>query len=112
MDVTQKQPPKFIVPPLDSIVLTRETGEPPRMVTIVVRASKDKARDILRIRRIHGMLLSYPGDDKFAIYLIENGKGIRLEFPSDTTHFSDELRLRLESVVGSENIKVERITLQ
>jgi DNA polymerase-3 subunit alpha len=111
-ETVENKPLSFIALPAERPAVIPNRNEPQFMITIVVRASKDKARDILRIRRIHGRLLSYPGDDKFAIYLIENGKGIQLEFPNDTTNIHDELRSWLEAVVGVENIKIERITLQ
>ena len=81
------------------------------MVTVVLRSLGDKARDILRMRRIYGMLISYPGNDKFGFYVIERNRGYRLEFPNDTTNISGELRSRLESLVGVENVIVEPITL-
>ncbi|MBI3158112.1 MAG: DNA polymerase III subunit alpha [Chloroflexi bacterium] len=85
---------------------------PPQMVTVVLRSTGDRARDILRMRRIHGMLISYPGHDRFAIYVIERKRGYRLEFPNDTTALHDELRARLEQVVGAENVKIEPILFQ
>ncbi|MCH7663373.1 MAG: DNA polymerase III subunit alpha, partial [Chloroflexi bacterium] len=35
-----------------------------KLVTVQIDTSGDKARDILRIRRIYGMLISYPGNDR------------------------------------------------
>ena len=67
------------------------------MVTVVLRSMGDKERDILRMRRIYGMLISEPGDDRFAFYVIERNRGYRLEFPSDTTDFSDDLKARLDT---------------
>jgi DNA polymerase-3 subunit alpha len=88
-----------------------ETREP-QMITIVLRAMGDKPRDILRMRRIYGMLISYPGNDRFAFYVIERDRGYRFEFPNDTTSFSDELLARLEDVVGEGNVIFEPITYQ
>ncbi|TAK11820.1 MAG: DNA polymerase III subunit alpha [Anaerolineae bacterium] len=102
-------PPPVILPQKPA---SRSRGDAPQMVTVVLRSSGDRARDILRMRRIHGMLISYPGDDRFAIYVIEKKRGYRLEFPNDSTLFTDELRSRLEQVVGAENIKVEPILYQ
>ncbi len=89
-----------------------DSGVQPKMLTVVLRSMGDKVRDILRIRRIHGMLISFPGNDRFAFYVIERSRGYRLEFPNDTTNFNDELRAKLEQVVGAENIKIETITYQ
>jgi hypothetical protein len=58
------------------------------------------------------MLISYPGDDRFAFYVIERKRGYRFEFPNDTTLINDELRARLETLVGTENIIIEPITFQ
>jgi hypothetical protein len=82
------------------------------MLTIYLRASGDRARDILHMRRVHGSLISYPGQDKFAFYLIEGRRGFLLEFPNDTTHYGDELKQRLEDLVGPNNVRVETITFQ
>ncbi|MDH5607652.1 MAG: OB-fold nucleic acid binding domain-containing protein, partial [Anaerolineae bacterium] len=87
-------------------------GRQPQMVTIVLRSMGDKVRDILRMRRIHGMMISYPGHDRFAFYMIEHSRGYRMEFPNDTTEYNEELRARLEDIVGSENIMTEPITFQ
>ncbi len=95
--------------------VTQPVGEakrPPQMLTVVMRSLGDKERDILRMRRVYGMLISDPGPDRFAFYLIERNRGYRLEFPSDSTLLSDALRRRLEELIGVENVIVEPITLQ
>jgi len=82
------------------------------MVTVVLRSMGDKARDKLRLRRVHGMLISFPGRDHFAFYIVERERGYRIEFPNDTTGINDELLARLEQVIGKENVIVEPITYQ
>lgn len=82
------------------------------MLTVVMRSLGDKERDILRMRRVYGMLISDPGPDRFAFYVIERSRGYRLEFPSDTTHLTDDLRRKLEKLMGVENVIVEPITIQ
>jgi hypothetical protein len=86
--------------------------QPPQMVTVVLRASGDKMRDILRIRRIHGTLISSPGTDRFAFYIVEAGRNYSLEFPNFTTGVSEDLLGRLKAMVGVENVRVEKITIQ
>ena len=82
------------------------------MLTIVMRSLGDKERDILRMRRVYGMLISDPGPDRFAFYVIERNRGYRLEFPSDTTYLTDDLMKKLELLMGKDNIILEPITLQ
>jgi DNA polymerase-3 subunit alpha len=97
--------PPFLVPPIS--IPARETTY---MVTVILRASNDKARDILRIRRLHGTIMSYPGKDRFAFHVFEQGKGYLLEFPNDTTGMCPELVSRLQEMVGGDNVRVEPIT--
>jgi hypothetical protein len=83
-----------------------------RMVTVVMRSSGDKARDNLRIRRIYGTFISYPGNDRFAFYVLEGKRGYLLEFPNDTTGYCKELHSHLVTIAGVENVRVEPITFQ
>jgi DNA polymerase-3 subunit alpha len=83
-----------------------------RMLTVVLRSTGDKPRDVLRIRRIHGIITSYPGDDRFAIHVFERGRGYLLEFPNFTAGVTQELVERLSTLLGTENVRVETITFQ
>jgi hypothetical protein len=103
------QLPPYLVSP--NPVVDGEQGEI-RMVTVVVRSTGDKMRDVLRLRRIHGIVTTYPGEDRFAFHVFERGRGYLLEFPNFTAGLCDELLQRLGDLVGSENVRVERITFQ
>jgi DNA polymerase-3 subunit alpha len=98
--------PPYLMPPVPTV----EQRQTIRMITVVLRASGDKARDVLRLRRIHGTIMSFPGSDRFAIQVFEQGRGYRMEFPNDTTGMCPELISRLHGLVGSENVRVEPIT--
>ena len=104
----EESPGQYIVSPDEN----KDDGPPSQMLRMVLRSSGDKARDILRIRRIHGMLISYPGKDRFAFYVIEGSKGYLMEFPNDTIGIGDELMARMTSLLGAENLRVEEITYQ
>jgi hypothetical protein len=97
----------YIIPP----PAPRE-GEAVYMITIVLRATGDKTRDVLRMRRIHGIASTYPGNDRLAFHVFERGLGYLVEFPNFTTGWSPELISRLNFLVGSENVRVEPITFQ
>jgi hypothetical protein len=79
------------------------------MITVVLRSSGDKTRDVLRLRRIYGILNSYPGSDRFAIHVSERGRMYLLEFPNLTVGYAPELITRLASLVGQDNVRVEKI---
>ena len=46
-------------------------GPEPSLVTIMLRSSGDRQRDTRRMRRIHALLASYPGNDRFAFKVYE-----------------------------------------
>lgn len=100
--------PRYLVPPTKPLA---EDGSV-QMVTIVFRTTGDKTRDVLRLRRIHGIMTSYPGVDRFAFHVFERGKGYLLEFPNFTVGYCPELLSRLTPLIGSENIRIEKITFQ
>jgi len=98
--------PPFLVSPIP----INEKREDVYMITVVLRSSGDKPRDILKLRRIHGTIMSYPGNDRFAFHVFEKGRGYLLEFPNFTTYMCRDLISRLNLLVGTENVKVEKIT--
>lgn len=112
VDKLSEEPGIFPPSPPEKVMSTPEEASESQMATIVLRSTGDKARDILRLRRVYGILISEPGNDRFAFYVIERDRGYRFEFPNDTTSISKELQARLENVVGDGNVIVEPITYQ
>jgi DNA polymerase-3 subunit alpha len=80
-----------------------------RMLTVILRQSGDKVRDNIRMRHAYGILISYPGVDRFAFLVYERGHGFQIEFPNFTTGINPELLSRLNKLVGSENVHVETL---
>ena len=99
--------PPYLVPPV-----TTQDGGTVHMITIILRTTGDKTRDVLRLRRMHGIIMSYPGNDRFAFQVYERGRGYLVEFPNFTTGLCPELITRLRMLVGSKNVIVEQITFQ
>jgi hypothetical protein len=64
------------------------------------------------MRRIYGIVSSYPGNDRFAFHVFERSRGYLIEFPNFTTGWCPELIQKLNFLVGSENVRVEPITFQ
>jgi DNA polymerase-3 subunit alpha len=83
-----------------------------RMVMVTLRPTGDQLRDNLRMRQAYGTLISYPGNDRFAFRIFERGRSYQIEFPNFTTGLNPELLVRLQRLVGSDNIKVEQLTFQ
>jgi DNA polymerase III subunit alpha len=100
------------LPPLILSPIPVSDRENIHMVTVVLRPSGDRTRDVLRLRRIHGIISSYPGNDRFAIHVFERSRGYLIEFPNLTTGLCPELISKLNLVAGAENVRVDSITFQ
>ncbi len=100
--------PPFIVPPTPGLKEDQQV----QMMTIVIRSTGDKTRDELRMRMLHGVITSYPGNDRFAFHVFVQGRGYLLEFPNCTIGLCPELIDRLSTFVGIENVRVDQIMFQ
>jgi hypothetical protein len=100
--------PPYLVPPT---FVTHEESTV-HMITVAFRSTGDKTRDVLRLRRIHGIITSYPGNDRFAFHVFERGRGYLLEFPNFTIGYCPELLSRLSGLIGKENVRIDKITFQ
>jgi DNA polymerase-3 subunit alpha len=105
---TPKKPP-LIISMLDNTLILKDPEKDEfRMVTVIMRSTlKEPDRGMMRIKRVVGLLRSYPGRDKFGLMIFENGKRFDMEFPNDTTGYCQELVRRLKDLVGEDNIQVK-----
>jgi len=109
-DVTEKgfvQPP-VIMAPLPPLFRMSDQNDV-KLVTVTIKASGEKDRDMRRIRRVHGLLNSFPGRDRFCFLVFEHGYRHLLDFPNDSTNVNTELIGQLSELVGRDNIRVENI---
>jgi DNA polymerase-3 subunit alpha len=86
-----------------------EPERPPRLITISMQPNGDLERDKRRLKNIHGVLIAYPGKDRFSLQIFEGEKGHLIDFPNDTTRICPEMLTRLKVVLGDENWRVEEI---
>ena len=89
-----------------------EETEKPRMLTVVLRSTGDKARDIRRLHRVHGLLRACPGNDRFSFFIFENNHYYLIEYPNDSIQITPVLVHKLAEMVGEKNLKIEQIHLQ
>jgi len=89
--------------------LITSPGEEPsqRTLKVELRSSGNKDQDKRRLQRLLGFMHSCPGQDHFALLLVENGHRYMLDFPNDTTGICEELLRRLGEIVGAHNVSVE-----
>jgi len=105
------RPPLPIAPP-QAIPRPEFDNAPPQLISILMRPSGNPERDRRRIKHIYGILISYPGKDRFSFRIYENGKGYLLDFPNDTTRVCPDMLERLKRLIGEDGWRVEPLVYQ
>ena len=99
----------FIVPPAIIKESNEQKGERVHIITISIRSTGDKGRDIRRLRRIHGLLRSVPGKDRFSFICYEYGHRYVMDFPNESIGINKAIINRIAAMVGKENLQVEEL---
>jgi DNA polymerase-3 subunit alpha len=102
-------PPVVPPPPMSS---PEPDNAPPQLISILMRPCGSPERDRRRIKHIYGILISYPGKDRFSFRIFENGKGYLLDFPNDTTRVCPDMLERLKKLIGEDTWRVEPLVYQ
>jgi hypothetical protein len=85
-------------------------GQPARLVVISIEGTGDKERDKRRMKRLHGLLTSYPGDDQFEFSVHDyDERRYQLRFPNDTTGFCADLERLLHELLGTGAVAVRTL---
>ncbi|MDD5368740.1 MAG: DNA polymerase III subunit alpha [Anaerolineaceae bacterium] len=104
--------PPYLVSSVGIGVKPPRKEDQPQMLTVIIRSTGDKKRDVLRLRCIHGALVACPGKDRFAFHVFEEGRGFMLEFPNESTGVNQDLLEKLIRLAGEGNIRVDPILVQ
>jgi len=75
-------------------------------VRVIASRSGDQNKDKRMLQRIHGALVSQPGQDTFSIALADGDDIVEFEFPNDTTCCAPELLEKLARIVPPESIEI------
>lgn len=84
----------------------------PRMAVITIGSTGNKERDVRRLKRIHGALVSSPGHDHFVFQVFENNRNFLLEFPNETTGLTADLLATLVDLAGEGNLRIDPYRVQ
>lgn len=79
-----------------------------RRVVITLTNSGDKDRDLRLLKRVHGLLTSSPGPDRFEFQIREGARHYQLRFPNHTTGLSSELAGQLTNLLGPDSVDIQR----
>ncbi len=82
----------------------------PRRISITIDSCGDKSQDVRRIRRLHDILVSRPGQDRFAFLVNERNVCYEIDFPNATTGLTEPLIHKLEGLMGGNNIDIAQIS--
>ena len=95
------------VPQESSQEKTNAQVPPKHHLYITIPRTDDQERDIARLGELHNLLTSYPGEDRFTLY-ISNGRGmVELSFPNATTGYCVTLRKALVEMLGAGTVRAE-----
>ena len=78
-------------------------------MTIIIKREPDNPIEsiIRKMKRVHGLITSYPGRDQFAFLIKEGGKTNLVEFPDTMTNICEELLSKIRKEIGEKNIQIE-----
>jgi DNA polymerase-3 subunit alpha len=96
----QAAPPDVIPSRPDS------TTNVPVKLRIKIKRSSDPELDRRRMQHIHGVLISFPGNDQFSFVVSDQKGNVEIDFSNDTTHYCPDLEVKLSRLVGQEDIQV------
>ncbi len=83
-----------------------DTAADARRLVVRIPRSEDPERDRRLVERVHGILISFHGKDRFS-FVMDSGDGlIEVDFPDDTTHYCDALVARLTTLIGDAAVAV------
>ncbi|MBT3338463.1 MAG: DNA polymerase III subunit alpha [Anaerolineae bacterium] len=94
---------------MPSLLPAKEPERAPRLITISLKPNGSLERDKRRLGNIHGVLISFPGRDRFTLQIYEGDKGHLIDFPNDTTRICPQMLSRLKTVLGNEDWRIEEI---
>jgi len=117
----RKREPSLIVDSATNEVLSTRPREVPPLpaaptapsvslvhLRITLPRTQDLEQLIKRLGQVYDLLQSYPGEDRFSLYVENGGQGrLQIDFPNDTTRHCPELDRQLRPLVGSGTIIVE-----
>ncbi len=78
-----------------------------RHLHITITRTGEQEQDSERLGKVHNLLRSYEGDDRFSLYLVSDGRRVQLDFPNATTSYCPALEETLAGMLGAGAIRVE-----
>ncbi|MDE2778391.1 MAG: DNA polymerase III subunit alpha [Chloroflexota bacterium] len=78
-----------------------------RTVFLGISESDDPIEDAHLLREVISMLLEYPGKDRVNLEIYTEGRRVVMDLPVVSTGYCDEMRQRLESLLGANSVLLQ-----
>lgn len=78
----------------------------PRHLHITIPPDADRERKIDWVGQVYELLCRREGRDTFSLYLDDNDRRVRIDFPNATTNYNPDLERRLIDILGADRVKV------
>jgi len=78
-----------------------------KRIVITLPPSENVDEGRRQFKRVYDALISHPGDDRFMVDIVERDQHYKLDFPNDTTHYSDELMQQLLKFISADSIDIQ-----
>ena len=85
---------------------TRGPETPPLQLTLSLTESGDAQQDTMMLREALGVILEYPGQNQVLLSVRSPGRTTLMELPVVSTGYCEDMRLRLENVLGEDTVFV------
>ena len=80
---------------------------PARTVFVGITESEDPVEDAHLLREVIALLLEYPGKDRVNLEIYTEGRRVVLDLPVVSTGYCDEMRERLEELLGTNSVTLQ-----
>ena len=77
-------------------------------MSLGVTETDDPAHDTHLLREVIGLILEYPGRDRVNLDIKTAGRRVVMDFPVVSTGYCDEMRQRLEELLGPDSVAVHQ----
>ncbi len=78
-----------------------------RAVYVGITESEDPVEDAHLLREVIALLLEYPGKDRVNLEIYTDGRRVVLDLPVVSTGYCDEMRDRLEELLGANSVALQ-----
>jgi len=78
-----------------------------RTVALKIKESSDAIEDAYLLREVVQVLLEYPGKDRVNLRIQTGGKQVVMELPVISTGYTEEMKSRLEILLGLNSVELQ-----